>query len=322
MNTKLTALGTVIVALGIAGVAVLVTRSAARKPPPVAAYDLSAFMDVDPAKVLYDEAPPYAVAISNAHALALDGQGRILVAGDGALAVLNADGTPVDRWALSGAARCLTVSPEGRVLAGFERHVEALDATGKNTGVWSNLNDRALLTSLAVIGNRVFAADYGNRIVWVFDAEGNLLGRVGDKDTGKRKSGFVIPSPYFDVAAAADGTLWAANTGCHRLEHFTADGKLISFWGEAGMAIERFSGCCNPSHFAIAPDGTVVTAEKGLPRVKVYAADGTLLGVVAGPRAFDEGTVGLDVAVDAAGRVLVLDAGRGQVRVFVRRKGL
>ena len=74
------------------------------------------------------------------------------------------------------------------------------------------------------------------------------------------------------------------------------------------------------------PDGRTVTAEKGLAatRVKVYTAAGELETVVAAPDRFDELPNGplilLDVAVDAAGRVVVLDPNRRQVRVFTPRE--
>jgi hypothetical protein len=83
------------------------------------------------------------------------------------------------------------------------------------------------------------------------------------------------------------------------------------------MEIEGFCGCCNPSHFAIREDGSFVTSEKGIPRIKVYDRLGRLAAVVAGPDNFDEGTVGLDLALDSAQRILVLDPARRAVRIFV-----
>ena len=84
------------------------------------------------------------------------------------------------------------------------------------------------------------------------------------------------------------------------------------------MEIEGFCGCCNPSHFAILEDGSFVTSEKGIPRVKIYDRLGRLASVVAGSDRFDEGTVGLDLALDSAQRILVLDPARRAVRIFVK----
>jgi hypothetical protein len=83
----------------------------------------------------------------------------------------------------------------------------------------------------------------------------------------------------------------------------------------------------------VLPDGGFVTAEKGLMRVKLYNSDGGFEGVVAGPaeleiriepkicRTPDECRANaLDVAVDQAGDIYVLDTERAQVRVFSKRK--
>jgi hypothetical protein len=86
------------------------------------------------------------------------------------------------------------------------------------------------------------------------------------------------------------------------------------------MEIQGFSGCCNPSHFVILEDGSFVTSEKGLPRVKVYNRIGYLVSVVAPTEKFIEGTVGLDLAVDSAQKIYVLDPMQKLVRVFVKKK--
>ena len=91
-------------------------------------------------------------------------------------------------------------------------------------------------------------------------------------------------------------------------------------WGEYGTEIDEFCGCCNPSHFAILEDGSFVTSEKGIPRVKVYDHQGQLVAVVAQPSQFRAGTVGLDLAVDAAGRIYVLDPAQKEVRVFAKKE--
>jgi hypothetical protein len=158
------------------------------------------------------------------------------------------------------------------------------------------------------------------RIVYRYDHNGKLFNRIGEKDPENKIPGFIIPSPYFDVAIGRKGELWVANTGRHELEQFTPDGKLVTSWGKASMTIEGFCGCCNPSHFAILSDGSFVTSEKGIERVKIYSSGGSLDCVVATPEKFEEGTRGLDMAVDQKGRILVLDPVKKQVRIFVKKQ--
>ena len=89
-------------------------------------------------------------------------------------------------------------------------------------------------------------------------------------------------------------------------------------WGAPGSDLASFCGCCNPVDFALMPDGGFVTGEKGIPRVKVHTAQGRFVEFVAGPDQFASNTMSLDLAVSHDGRVLVLDAIQGAVRVFSR----
>jgi hypothetical protein len=127
---------------------------------------------------------------------------------------------------------------------------------------------------------------------------------------------FMVPSPHMDVAVAADGTVWIANPGNHRVEGYNREGQLQKVWGRFGTQVDAFFGCCNPSDFALLSDGSFVTAEKGLARVKQYDSDGKFQCVVATPQAFAENMMGLDVATDSTGKLYVLEPGTKVVRVF------
>jgi hypothetical protein len=167
-----------------------------------------------------------------------------------------------------------------------------------------------------------------------------LINRIGEKSPERNIPGFVIPSPYFDLAVASDGLLRVTNPGRHRIEAYTFEGDLEFWWGEFSSRLEGFCGCCNPVNFAILPDDSFVTCEKGLVRVKIYNHKGNFVGVVAGPEQLVEGGAsrvsefgagsgsreagaragGFDVAVDSRGRIFVLDTIKNVVRIFARKK--
>jgi len=212
-------------------------------------------------------------------------------------------------------------------------HVEVYDRQGKRLATWQGLGDDAVLTSIAVSKNDVFVADAGNRIVLRYDTTGKLINRIGEKDQQRNIPGFVIPSPYFDLAVARDGLLRVTSPGRHHIEAYTFDGDLEFWWGQFSSSIEGFCGCCNPVNFAILEDDSFVTCEKGLVRVKIYDPAGTFVGVVAGPEQLVEGGAsgvsefgagsqsgGFDVAVDGDGRIFVLDTIKNIVRIFTRKK--
>jgi DNA-binding beta-propeller fold protein YncE len=192
--------------------------------------------------------------------------------------------------------------------------VDVYSARGQPVAQWLSLGRDALLTSLAVAGTNVFVADAGQRVVWRLDSAGNVLGKIDGK--AGNTAGFVIPSPYFDIAVGPGNELWVVDPGRHNVICYAFDGGRQSQWGRGGSEPEGFCGCCNPSHIAILPNGSFATSEKGLVRVKVYTAKGELTGVLAGPEAFDEEEVGLDLAADSEGRIYVLEPKRNRIRVF------
>jgi DNA-binding beta-propeller fold protein YncE len=274
-------------------------------------YSLEDYRTVDPALVKYRETAPYVPSVGPITALTIGDDGKMYIAGRNAIEIAGAGKIPV-----SDSPTCLAVDEDGILFAGFHDHVQVIGKDG--TAVeWASPGDKAHLTSIDVDDVYVYAADAGSRRIWRYRKEGGEPLEIGRKDAANGVRGFFIPSPSFDLAVShADGSLWAVNPGHHALENYHSDGMLISSWEASSMMIEGFSGCCNPSHFALLPAGAFVTAEKGLPRVKIHNVDGSLRCVVAVPGRFDEDASGLDLAVDEEGRIYVLDPGRNQVRIF------
>lgn len=279
-------------------------------------YSLEEYRMVDPALVLYEEIDPITPTIDGISALAIGADGQIYVAGEGAIETFPG-GKRID---VSGKPSCLAMDDDGVLFAGMRDHVEVYSSDGKKT-VWASPGGKAYLTSIALDDDHVYVADAGSRRIWRYSKGGGEPLEIGKKDESKGVRGFFIPSPFFDMAVSrADGSLWVVNPGHHALENYRTDGMPLSAWEATSMRIDGFSGCCNPSHFALLADGAFVTAEKGLPRVKIHNIDGSLRCVVATPDQFEEGVTGLDVAVDAEGRIHVLDPSRNVVRRFEEKQ--
>jgi hypothetical protein len=295
-------------------------------------YDLNDLRKTDPALMQYEEAGKIKTGFQDVSGIAVGPNEQIYVAGDKAIRVFKGDGIRLSEIKLTDSPRCLVVTDDGIIYVGMKDYVEVYDSKGVRKTNWEKLGENTVLTSIAVSGNDVFLADAGNRVVLRHDTSGKLVNRIGEKDEDKNIPGFVVPSPYFDLAVAPDGLLRVANPGRHQIEAYTFDGYLELSWGKTSTSIDGFSGCCNPVNFAMLKDGGFVTCEKGLLRVKIYDAAGAFVGVVAGPELFTEHgkacppdgfsncqTGGLDVAVDSQGRVLVLDPDERTVRIFMRK---
>lgn len=310
-------------------------------------YDLEQLGKIDPNLILYEEsAPPIDTGFESTHALVVDSNGYIYVAGDNAIRVFEDNGNILHKIELTEAPRSLTIqsfdannaSESKRIYVTMKDHVEIFNDRGKRLARWWDLGDDAVLTGIAVSKNNVFVADAGNRVVLRYDKTGTIINRIGRKDKDRNIPGFVIPSPYFDIAVGRDGLLRVVNPGIHKIEAYTFEGDLEFSWGAFSADTEGFCGCCNPVNFAIlrgadpsGADDSFVTCEKGLTRVKIYDPVGKFVGVVAGPEQLVEGGKveicdtpakcrlgGFDVAVDAGGRIFVLDTIENIVRIFSR----
>jgi DNA-binding beta-propeller fold protein YncE len=314
----------VILAISIAGVLYFgyraVQDNAKKDQPNPFAYDIKSYKTSGADLIHYAEVGSIPIELPMVSGIAIGPDNRIYVSGNDSVLILDSDGTKQYSFNMNETARCLSVDKNHDLYLGLEDHVEVYDPKGSKKASWESLGEQAIITSVAISENNVFVADAGNKIVWKFDKSGSRLQRIGDKDEAKDIPGFIIPSPYFDVAIDPDGFLWVANTGRHSLENYTVDGNFRSSWGEFGMEIQGFSGCCNPSHFALLEDGSFVTSEKGLPRVKLYNRIGILVSVVAPTEQFIEGTVGLDLAVDSSQKIFVLDPLQKLVRIFEKKK--
>ncbi len=265
-------------------------------------------------------------------------QDQILVAGEKLVVVYDSGGGKVREVTLSGEPQAVAVGPErhdnpGQIYVALKDHVEVYDLKGKKVAAWGDLGSEALFTSITVAEHEILVADAGHRVVYRYDPAGKLLGQINGRDpTVTNQLGFVVPSPHFDVAVAADEMVNVVNPGKRCIERYAADGHLVDSWGRQGDSLEDFCGCCNPVALAILPDQRLVTAEKGIPRVKVYSREGKFVGVVAGWESFAPNAASieetrekyrlpvLDVAADSQGRVLVLDPSVGKVRIFERVK--
>jgi hypothetical protein len=217
------------------------------------------------------------------------------------------------------------------VYAGVGDHVEVFGKDGSKLASWESAGKKSWCTAISIAEGNIYVADAGGRMILRYDPSGKVLNRIGQKNAEASVPGLVVPSPYLDVEVGGDGLLRANNPGRHRVEAYTPEGDLEFSWGKPSAGIEGFCGCCNPVSISVLPGGGYVTCEKGVPRVKVYDQDGKFDCVVAGAESFPENLRaraarrgvdgmmgGLDAAVDASGKIYILDLVASNIRVMKR----
>ncbi|MCD6360079.1 MAG: NHL repeat-containing protein [Armatimonadetes bacterium] len=281
-------------------------------------------VSVDPALLTWSETGTLETGMDEPRGIAFDRDGRLYVAGDREVRVLDPDGTVRGSFAVAGEPRAIAVGAWLRQdRAVFVTLIEKLlvySPDGVLIDRWDPPGDRNYLTCVTVSDRTAYVADAGERVVIRHSPEHEADLRFGEKDEARGIPGLVCPSPHLDVVVSADGNVIIANPGRHRVETYSPRGDLLSFFGRSSLDIGGFGGCCNPTDLALLPDGKIVTSEKGVARVKVYTPGGKLESVVATPERMNTETKGLDLAVDAAGRIFVLDSWRRVIRTFQRNE--
>ncbi len=198
-----------------------------------------------------------------------------------------------------GSPLAVAAAPGGVVVAVADGRVRFVGADGGLGRVWGggalgSLGGVAVVPA-AVPGEApdVVAADTasGGIVRWAWD--GTAKGGWTDGPAG-----VPLSSPH-QIAVAPDRTLWVADSGNHRLAHFTFDGApLGQIGGVAGAGPGRLDA---PEGVAVLPDGTVVAADTGNRRLQAFAADGAWLGAWRGdgpPGTALRRPAGLSVAAD------------------------
>jgi DNA-binding beta-propeller fold protein YncE len=274
--------------------------------------DDSPLRRVDPGLITYRQVEQVPTGLAVSAGIAVDGEGRLVVAGDRQVRVLDEQGQAIRSIELADRPTCIAAGADGMLWVGFVGRIEAYAAAGADPAVRLDMPAGAYVTSLAPDGEDVWVADAGRKLVLCVDRQGKIKLEL------RGSEGLLVPSPHLDVAVH-DGLVWVANPGRWRLEAYTREGGPVRSFGRMALDTAGFVGCCNPSDFAILPDGGIITSEKGAARVKVFNTGAGLEGVVADATTLGDIEGAMDVAVDAAGRVYVLDTRSRSVRIFQRK---
>lgn len=283
-------------------------------------YNIDNYKQIDTNDYCYKEVHRFTPIIEKLHGIAVDNEDNLYLIGLQKVMIYNKNLEFQKSFKVNTEAFNIAVSADKQIFIGVRDHIEIWDTDGNQVDSWNRVNDRSVITSIAMAENSIFIADAGNKLVFEYNYQGDLIREIGKKDTVNNRTGFIIPSPYFDVAIGREGELVAVNSGLHAFETYNANGKLVSSWNRTSMQLDGFSGCCNPSHFGVLSDGAYVTSEKGLVRVKIHEPTGNFRCVIAGPNEFEIGTKGLDIAVNSKDDIFIIVPNTKEVRVYANNE--
>ncbi|GAB4503367.1 MAG: hypothetical protein Fur0043_03590 [Anaerolineales bacterium] len=163
----------------------------------------------------------------------------------------------------------------------------------------------------------LYIADSRNHRIVHLDASGNQLGQWGSFADGI--SSPAVPGTFnepWGVAVGPDGSVYVTDTWNHRVQKFTASGRLLTTWGQYGTE-EQKDGFWGPRGIAVDSQGYVYVADTGNKRIVVFDADGNYISEFGSaglqPGQFDE-PVG--VVIDNSGKLFVTDTWNQRVQSF------
>ncbi|MDT8391737.1 MAG: hypothetical protein RRC34_14650 [Lentisphaeria bacterium] len=288
-----------------------------RSSEPVYQLDLESLKKTDPARVIYRQETVIKIPLANPSGFDFS-DGRFAVIGSGQVVFSQVKSGMTRLLDTPFSATAAAFGPGGKLYVAGETGIHSVAPNGELTP-WVRPPEGSFICSMA--GNEAFLwlADSNHGRVLAYDPEGRMVYAIDGEKGPKGEPHFVLPSRFFDLYPAPDGSLWVTNPGRHRLENYRADGSFLSSWGEAGTRLEAFCGCCNPTHVAVFPDGRFITVEKGLTRIKEYDQQGTLTGVVADAALLKNTGAGLATVILPDNRVAVLDPDAGVIRVFFKK---
>ena len=284
------------------------------------ALEVDQYKVVDPELISHKETRKFDLGLLIASDIAYHNQ-KLYVSGNSSMVILPMDGSPADMMEIIPNATCLEVD-ERNIFIGTRNHVAKYDHSGELVGEWTALDERTVITNLALKDDHVYVADAGNRRIVIYNREGEITGEFEGKAETEAGHGFIIPSANFDLVVNSFGELWVVNPAKHALENYSDDGRMRGYWQNSSMEIDGFLGCCNPARITTLEDGSFVTSEKGLVRIKIHDQSGKLLSVVAPPALFDTGgnvndeTKAPAVCADEKGVIYALDFETDMIRVF------
>jgi predicted membrane-bound mannosyltransferase/sugar lactone lactonase YvrE len=162
----------------------------------------------------------------------------------------------------------------------------------------------------------LFVADPANTRIEHFAADGTFLAEWPSFLDASQSPPGPFGQAWGGIGVAPDGTVYAADTWNHRVDHYAADGQLISQFGIFGQG-ESPTAFWGPRDVMVDSQGRVFVSDTGNKRVVVFDSQDRPITII-GEQGIDLGQfeepVGLAMGPD--GQLYVADTWNQRIQVF------
>ena len=190
-------------------------------------YDIKEYMEVDPDLVIYTETSNIRLGSDKPRGISWY-EGRIYLLTESTLQVISPEGRQLSKTALPAVANAIHAAEPG-VFVAFGNHVALYGLDGSLVRDFLASGDSTHFTSLAFSDGVLAVADAGKRLVLLYREDGTLIRQIAGKRESEDLHGFIIPSPYFDLAFCPVGELWVVNPGMHAFENYSIEGNIRGY---------------------------------------------------------------------------------------------
>jgi DNA-binding beta-propeller fold protein YncE len=220
-----------------------------------------------------------------------------------------------------GRPKGMTMDPEGRVVV-IEPHYQRVNHFGPDGALaaqWgrAGTNRGELVLPRAVAFNArgdAYVSEYTvvDRVQWFRAGTREALGTFGRTGDG---DGELNRPEGLDVAP--DGRVYVADSGNHRIQVFSPEGRWLASYGRPGRGLGELS---YPYDVRVDREGLQYVCEFGGSRIQVFDRDHRPVAIIGGagdrPGEFNNPW---SLVLDSRGNLYVADAGNHRVQKLIRR---
>ena len=138
------------------------------------ALEVDKYREVDSTLISHKEIRNFSLGLLIASDMSLYNN-TLYISGNSALVVLPLDGSRATMYEIPPGATCLEVD-DRNIFVGFDTYMAKYSLEGELLQQWPDMGERTVLTNLAIKGDRIYAADAGNRRIAIFNREGEQIG--------------------------------------------------------------------------------------------------------------------------------------------------